>query len=153
MRLLAAQFGNLEKFTLGREERDLLLWASALAGIVIAHTGTTAVHSMGYSLTYFKNIDHGRANGLLLAEFLRFVQKSRPGKISFLLKALNLRSLDQFAQILNGMLGAREDITHAELTEYASIAVRAKNIGNCVVVPTERDLLDIYETVFKRQKG
>ena len=30
-----------------------------------ANTGTTAVHAMGYSLTYYKNIDHGRANGLL----------------------------------------------------------------------------------------
>lgn len=39
--------------TLTLEERDELLYASMLAGMTIAQSGTTAVHGMGYSLTYF----------------------------------------------------------------------------------------------------
>ena len=54
--------------------RERLLYASMLAGMVIAQTGTTAVHAMGIRSTYFKDVDHGKANGLLMYEFLRFLE-------------------------------------------------------------------------------
>jgi alcohol dehydrogenase class IV len=44
-----------ERFTDGNfdiESCTELLWASCLGGIVISHTSTTIVHSMGYALTY-----------------------------------------------------------------------------------------------------
>jgi len=40
--------------------------------MVISHTGTTIIHGMGYSLTYFKDIPHGRANGMLVREYLKY---------------------------------------------------------------------------------
>ncbi|RPJ81369.1 MAG: iron-containing alcohol dehydrogenase, partial [Deltaproteobacteria bacterium] len=55
------------------ETREKLLLGSMLAGVAIAQTGTTVVHAMGYSLTFFNNIDHGKANGLLLCEYLNYV--------------------------------------------------------------------------------
>ena len=48
------------------EGRSKVLYASMLAGIAIAQTGTTLVHAMGYRLTSDLNLPHGRANGLLL---------------------------------------------------------------------------------------
>jgi len=48
------------------ESRSKVLYASMLAGIAIAQTGTTLVHAMGYRLTSDLNLAHGRANGLLL---------------------------------------------------------------------------------------
>ncbi len=146
--ILAKQFDNLKNFTLTGEDRSDLLYASTLGGMVIAHTGTTAVHSMGYSLTYFKDIDHGRANGLLIAEFLKLVEKTKPERIKIMLDKMNLTDLEAFQGILEVLLGEKEKITKEELESYAAIAIKAKNITNCIITPTQDDLINIYETVF-----
>lgn len=148
MTVIAKQFDNLKAFTLSTDERSKLLYASTLGGMVIAQSGTTAVHSMGYSLTYFKSIDHGRANGLLLAEFLKFIQKEKPEKIELLLEKMRLSSLAEFAGILDALLGEKEAVTAEEAKLYSTIAIQAKNIGNCLVIPTEQDLFALYKAVF-----
>lgn len=147
--IIVKQFEKLKSFTLTREDRSQLLYASTLGGIVIAHTGTTAVHSMGYSLTYFKDIDHGRANGLLLTEFLKLVEKSRPDKIKTLLDEMNYSSLTELEAVMEELLGEKEILTLQELEHFSAIAYKAKNIPNGVVAPTREDLLNIYRVVFK----
>jgi alcohol dehydrogenase class IV len=136
---------SMKSGTLTIDQRGELLYASTLAGIVIAHTGTTAVHSMGYSLTYFRDIDHGRANGLLLANFFRFVEKSDPELIKRILSGMKLTSINEMDQVLNDLLGEKERLTKDEIEKFASIAITAKNIGNSRVVPTKEDLVDIYQ--------
>jgi alcohol dehydrogenase class IV len=115
--------------------------------MVIANTGTTAVHSMGYMFTYFKNIDHGRANGLLLAEFLKFFAEKEGARglrrIPAILSALGMESPDRFAAVLDGLLGTREHFTGAELESYAEISVKAKNVANSLIRPEKEDLLAI----------
>ena len=66
---MASVFEALKKRVFTLEDRRSFLYASMVAGIVISQTGTTAVHSMGYSLTYFRDVDHGRANGLVIVDF------------------------------------------------------------------------------------
>lgn len=146
IRMITKHMDSLKNDTLTIEERGELLYASTLAGMVIAHTGTTAVHSMGYSLTYFKGLDHGRANGLLLAEFLRFVEKSDAKKIGQILQAMNLESVQEFAVLMNELMGAKEHLTDEEIESYAEIAIKAKNIKNCNVEPTKEDIIQIYFT-------
>lgn len=125
--------------------REKLLYGSMLAGVVISHTGTTAVHSMGYSLTYFKNIDHGRANGLLLPSFLRFVMKQDATLVKQILSAMSFSSLDDLEALFLRLLGDRERITGQEIEKYASIAIKAKNILNSKVKPEKEDLIQMYE--------
>lgn len=146
--IIAKQFDNLKSFSLSKADRSDLLYASTLGGMVIAHTGTTAVHSMGYSLTYFKDVDHGRANGLLIADFLKLVEKTKPERIKTILDKLGLADLDAFKAVLDELLGEKEKITREEILSYAAIAIKAKNIVNCIVTPTQDDLINIYETVF-----
>lgn len=124
--------------------REKLLYASMMAGIVIAHTGTTAVHSMGYNLTYFKNIDHGRANALLLPSFLRFVSKSDPVIVKKILFTMGMESMDEFEALFLGLLDGSENITEKELERYATIAIQAKNIKNSRIVPNKEDIIKIY---------
>jgi alcohol dehydrogenase class IV len=127
--------------------RRKLLYASALAGMVIANTGTTAIHSTGYMLTYNKNIDHGRANGLLFAEFLKFIEGKERGRdyprIPGILSALRMGSLDEFAAVLDKLLLHREKLEAAELEQYAETAITAKNVLNTVIPPEKEDLLAI----------
>ena len=91
--------------------RKKLLYASTLAGMVIAHTGTTAVHSMGYSLTYFKDIDHGRANGLLLPEFLKLVCEKEPVCVDRILDLMGFKSVEEYQAVTDKLLKEKEVLT------------------------------------------
>ena len=128
----------------GKKEYESLQYGALLGGIVIAQTATTAVHAMGYSLTYFRHIDHGRANGLLLTEYLRYTANALPEKVSELLHGIGAESLDELDAGIGALLGEKEKFTEKELEDYSKIAVTAKNIKNCVAEPDVSALLDIY---------
>lgn len=123
-----------------------LLWASSLGGMVISQTGTTIVHSMGYQLTYYKDIPHGRANGLLLPEYLKRTNAVLPEKISAVLKALKMNSIDELCKILSGILPYTESISAAEISDWAETSIRAKNVSTCPFSVTLEDEIDIYRS-------
>ena len=129
------------------EQRERLLYASMLAGIVISQSGTTAVHAMGYSLTYFKGVDHGVANGLLITEYLRYIAKTRSGEVTILLEALGLDSLDAMAAVLLDLLG-KFCLTDKEVDRFVAIAAKAGNIQNTRPQPTQEDLRQILGNCF-----
>ena len=141
-------FDAMKQNALTPDIREKLLYASMLAGMVIANTGTTIVHPMGYPLTYFKGVDHGRANGLLMPAFFEFLQKNGVEKISQILSLMGFMSVDAFRNTMNELLGEKEKFTKPELASYAKIAVKVKNIGNTIVLPTEQDIVSIYEASF-----
>lgn len=130
--------------------REQLLHASFTAGMVIAQTGTTAVHAMGYSLTYFKDIDHGRANGLLLGEYLRLVEKENSDLAERVYKAMNLAGADKFKEVMDLLLGEKEEIGLEEMKQYSKLAIQTKNIANCVVKPREEDLENMFRVSFAK---
>jgi len=136
-----------QKKPLSLEQRDALLYASTLAGIVIAQSGTTAVHAMGYSLTYFKGIDHGVANGLLMAEYLRYVERSRPNEVGKVLSALKINDVDQLDHLLDLLL-EKVTLTRDEVGKFASIAVKAGNILNTNPQPSVEALTKILSNCF-----
>jgi alcohol dehydrogenase class IV len=138
--LIASCFEAIQKDGVGMDAREKLLLASTLGGMVIANTGTTAVHAMGYSLTYYKDIDHGRANGLLLPQFMAFVATRKKERIDEILACMNMKSVEEFAALMHGLLGERETLSAEEVEHYAEKAARAANIGNCLVRPEKEDL-------------
>jgi alcohol dehydrogenase class IV len=149
VRLIAECFDALGGEHPGPEARWKLLYASTLAGMVIANTGTTAVHALGYMLTYFKHVDHGRANGLFLAQYLKFVEEKEgpSGRVRDILGALRLGTIGEFSGILNRLLEADQSPAEKpgalELEDYADRSIKAKNIQNCAVKPDRDDLLRI----------
>jgi alcohol dehydrogenase class IV len=126
--------------------REKLLFAATLDGMVIANTGTIVVHAMGYSLTYFKHIDHGRANGLLLGAYLRVVRRKEAAagtnRIGEILDALRMKNLDEFDAAIDGLLGERERCTAAEIEQYAEKAIHATHVANSAIRPDKADLLE-----------
>ncbi|TCK93219.1 alcohol dehydrogenase class IV [Natranaerovirga hydrolytica] len=144
--LKALEKKDTSVITLGM--RDKLLHASLLGGMVIAQTGTTAVHAMGYSLTYFKDIDHGRANGLLLGEYLRLVEKEQPDLAQVIIKAMNLNQVDELIELMNTCFGEKEVINIEEINRYAHLAIQTKNINNCLVKPNEADIKEMFVSTF-----
>ena len=79
MRFLGVHLTNLRGH-LPYAVREDLMYASTLAGIVISQAGTTLVHGMGYPLTYYKGLSHGRANGLLLPQYMKLMEESMADK-------------------------------------------------------------------------
>lgn len=125
--------------------RQKLLYSSMLAGIVIAHTGTTIVHSMGYSLTYFKDVPHGRANALLLPEYLRFNYCVADKKIDRILQELNMKNIDDFENLINELVKNDKIYTRDEIEKFAGIAIKARNVINNPRKVTLEDEIKILE--------
>lgn len=145
IRLLASEFDNLARGEFTDEDREKLLYASMLGGVVISQTKTTAVHAMGYSLTYFKGIDHGRANGLLLGEFMEYTEKFAPEKIHDILDCMGMKTVDEFKAELHKILGETENFVLAELEMYADIANMAGGVKNSIHCPDRSEILEIYK--------
>jgi len=129
--------------------REKLLYASMLAGVVIAHAGTTAVHAMGYPLTYHKDIDHGRANGLVLYHYLKFLEPSID-KVKHVIDAIGMSDIDEFGRTIDKLLGEKEILSEEEITEFTKTAMTGKNIANTNPQPEERDIRKIFEDSFRR---
>jgi len=79
--------------------RERIQFAATLAGIVIAHTGTTAVHAAGYPLSSFKGIKHGMANALMLIGIFERIAKTDSNRISGAIEPFtDLDELNAFLQ-------------------------------------------------------
>lgn len=146
--LQAAKAEDKDRIAPGKREQ--LLQASLMAGMVIAQTGTTAVHAMGYSLTYFKDIDHGRANGLLLGEYLGLVEEEQPELAGKILKVMGFSGVQQFKELMDELLGQKEELSSEEISRYSKLAIGTRNIGNSVVKPTEESIKEMYTAAFAK---
>ena len=142
LRLLLGEYPSLSKGEYTALSRQNLLNGAALAGMVIANTGTSPVHGMGYSLTYFHGVAHGRANGLLLPAFLAVCERKIPARMSEICAALGM-SVREFTDRVAALLGGRESLTDAERRDYAARAAKNKNVANCLAKFSEADLYEV----------
>ncbi len=136
-----ASFGRCLPALLGdsvaERERELLMYASLLGGAVIAQTGVTIAHGMGYCYTCFHGIPHGKANGLLMKPYVEYVARLCPEKIRKVLSALRLKSAEELTEAIAGLVGkppvlSPETIkkyTELTLLQKGSIANTAGNMG------------------------
>lgn len=128
---------KLVSFDLSEEDRVRLMYVSLLGGMIIAQTGVTIAHGMGYCYTFFKKIPHGAANGLLMREYLKINYDAVPEKIDSALKALGCSSIDEFADILTQMLGKPPKLTDEEIERYTELTQIQK--GSMTNTPHEMD--------------
>lgn len=135
---------DLEKGSLTKAQYDGLLYSSTLAGMVIANTGTTVVHAMGYSLTYYKDISHGRANGLLLGRYLEFVRDKSPVLCDKICAAAEIKDEKEIKTKLAFLLGKPEQLTGAEISHYSAKAAVSKNIQNGLIPISQSEIETIY---------
>lgn len=130
--------------------REKLIYCSLLGGMVISHTGTTIVHGMGYSLTFFKGIPHGRANGLLIAQYLRYIYEFAEEKIKYILHNLGVEDIETFENTMHKLLNTTEIFSEEDFRKYASLAIKQKSSGYNVKNVTEEDLEQIMAGALKK---
>jgi alcohol dehydrogenase class IV len=146
LKILGKWLHVFEKGDFNEEICTELLWASSLGGIVISQTGTTIVHSMGYQLTYFKDIPHGMANGYLVYEYLKRVNDVLPEKVSSILNALGIENLDDFKENVAKIMPRTTIFTTEELEAYVKTSIVAKNVVLCPFTVNEEIELEIYKS-------
>ncbi|MFO7611481.1 MAG: iron-containing alcohol dehydrogenase family protein [Clostridia bacterium] len=130
------------------ETREKMMYASCLGGMAIAHTGTTMLHAMGYSLTYFRNYSHGRANAMLIGEYLRFNYKKTSWKIDNVMKILGFRNIDDAEEFFSMGLDGRPLISDEDCRTYAKLVMEQGNIRQNPRTVEEEDIYDIYVKLF-----
>ncbi len=126
------------------ENRHNLLYGSMLAGMVITHTGTTIPHTMGYPLTYYKDIPHGRANGMLMPEFMNFtLNNSNNPRSKQVLTYSGFTDLANFTEVMRKLSGYVPELETDEIEEYINTAYEAPNIQNNLAKPDLEDLRNL----------
>jgi alcohol dehydrogenase class IV len=145
IRIFGSCLKPLKQNTVDKEVRERLLYTSLLGGMVIAHTGTTIMHGLGYSLTYFKQVPHGKANGLLMEEYFRFNYEEAREKIDTLIRLLGLGSIKEFGIVMGTLLRDRVVLTDAEISLYSSLAMQQKSTLNNIRNVEEKDLAGILK--------
>ena len=70
------------------EARTEMLYAALASGIIVAQSGTTLVHGMGYAYTIECGIAHGLANALLLAPVFAHNARTAPGRVAAIASAM-----------------------------------------------------------------
>jgi alcohol dehydrogenase class IV len=145
LRMLGPALGLLDDtLEIDFQTREKLLLGSMLGGMAIAQTGTTVVHAMGYSLTFFKNIDHGRANGLLLCEYLNYVYSHNLKKMTDILEAMGMKSLEELQVLIKKQIKPLLTLTDEEISLYTEKVLMAKSVEYTVPKPTASDIRMIY---------
>ncbi len=146
MAVTCSCFETLRKHeTIPFEIREKLLFGSMLGGVAISQTGTTAVHAMGYSLTCSDNIDHGRANGLLLCESLKFVYQQNSEKIDKIISVTGFKDINLLEVLFQAMIGRYNILSDDDIRHYTDLAIKAKSITNSVPQPDYDDVFGIYK--------
>jgi alcohol dehydrogenase class IV len=143
LKLWARALPDLKSAAFSSGMRDSLLTASALGGMAIAHTGTTVVHALGYPLTYFHDIPHGKANGLLMAEYLRYNLQHARSRVEKILKLLNLKDIGEFAELMQILLPTDLRLTPEQINEYGIAASRTKNASHSLGEVNSQVCIDI----------
>lgn len=135
---------GLKSGELSYEDRESLAIASNIAGMLIAQTGTSIPHGLGYSLTYYKNVPHGLANGCLYIEYLK-VFKDRK-KVDNIYKLLGMKNKEELEEVLNSFCSIDIKVTESEIKNWAKgfISNKAK-IKNHPEAITEEDIVNIYK--------
>jgi alcohol dehydrogenase class IV len=148
MKAFAKCISPLAKDEIDNETRELLMYASCLAGIAITHTGTTLVHAMGYSLTYFRGYSHGRANAMLMGEYLRFNEKGCHDKIEEVLEILGFDSIDELDEYFSSGDYEKLLLTEKECKTYAELAMEQGSVRLNPRTVRYKDIEDMYQKVF-----
>lgn len=92
-RILRQWFPKVIAVPADLEARSAMQYVAMLSGIVVAHTGTTLVHGLGYRWTTECGLAHGVANGCLLKPLFEYNGGVLPGRVGMLASVLGTPSM------------------------------------------------------------
>ncbi|HDT12231.1 MAG TPA: iron-containing alcohol dehydrogenase [Candidatus Marinimicrobia bacterium] len=128
------------------ELRSELMMASLWGGMVIAKSGTTLQHAIGYPLTVRYGVSHGRSNGLFLSQILDLFY---PALEIHFEKALGsdyqevLREVKKL--IVSFDLTGNLKLDETRLPDMTREVLGARNMANNPLSVNASDIMDLYK--------
>jgi alcohol dehydrogenase len=150
IKIIIENLGNAAK---GKHEAmDKMAHASMLGGIAIAHASTILPHIMGYPLTVFHNIPHGKANAIILPAFLNYMKKNSTAKEKVEIILNLFEKVDGVEKFIND-LGVSTKLSDYGInkTEFEQFAKKTIVKGDVNITPaklTEKSIVSIYEAAY-----
>lgn len=128
------------------ECREKMSMLSLLGGMVIAQSGVTSPHGMGYCYTYFKGIPHGMANGLLFREYLYLNAPVAGEKINSAIAEMGFATVEDFLAKLDEILVERPEITEEEVEIFTKQSMLQQgSLRNSPVEMTESVVRELWK--------
>lgn len=143
IRLIGKTTDALVSGNFSEEDRENLLVAAAAGGMAVAYTGLNVVHAMGHQLTVTHNIPHGRANGVLLTEYIAWVAKKDPLRAVKVLDAFG-SDLTSFKRFIDAVLPTTEEFTEEDVDEWINTSIVSTVAESCPREITAEDERQIY---------
>ncbi len=115
-------FGGLmnsfSKKELSQSDRENLLIASSLGGMVIAQTGTNLPHALGYILTYEKGMPHGYATAAIYKGYLEIYEDSQ--KLKKMLAILGFPNTRALTDFIDQTVPYKLKLSEAEISQFTN---------------------------------
>ena len=142
-------FDGLECADILEEAREALMYASFAGGVAINTTGTGFPHPMGYNLTFYADLPHGRACAVFIGKYIEYQSKTEEGR----------RLLSEFASYLGTTPEAiaeklprlsEFDITldNETVNMFADKIKTAGNFANAQYKISYDEMISIYKELF-----
>lgn len=143
LRAFAKQLPKLQAKTYDGEFRREMMEISMLAGMVIAQTGTSLPHGMGYALTYHHGVPHGLANGLLMSAYLESFKSM--DRVNDLLVTMGFQSLSDLTAVLRQLCKIKIQYEKEQLAHYArEMSQNQGKLKNHPEAVGEEELFNLY---------
>lgn len=134
----------IDKLNFDEESRYYLMYSSMMGGLAITHTGTTAMHALGYSMTYFHNMPHGFANLYFCRPYFKHMLKHEIQKTLHIVAQMGFTDVGSMCNFfLRNMERPRLDKSMCE--KYASLAMLQSSIKATPGELTEADIVSMYK--------
>lgn len=139
--------GVLEAMGLYREE---LITASCAGGIAINTAGTGFNHPLGYNITLYKGVPHGRACGAFMGEYFAYNSRTEEGTrlIGEFCSAITSDAPEMVAANVVAWSDVKIKLTEEEIELYISQVKGAGNYTNSPYVINPDEMKDIYVKLF-----
>lgn len=142
-------FDELDRGEISEAAREALMYASCAGGIAINTTGTGFPHPMGYNLTFYAELPHGRACAVFIGKYIECQMKCEEG--AKLVTAF-ADALDTTPEIIGNYLPRLAEFEAAIDEEtIVMFCEKVKTAGNFANAPYKvgyDEMMEIYKDLF-----
>lgn len=125
-----------------KDDYAKLMHASMVAGMAITHTGTSLPHALSYSITYEKNVPHGKAVGIYLGGYVELYKDKKETKE--ILDILGFDSEASLKKYLSGILGEVEISEELKEANANAVYENKAKLKNYPFEVTKEEIMAIY---------
>ncbi|AKN25483.1 alcohol dehydrogenase [Stutzerimonas balearica] len=170
MRLLAPNLRTAFHQPDDRAAREAMMLGATLAGIAFSNASVALVHGMSRPIGAFFHVPHGLSNAMLLPAITAFSIPAAPERYADCARAMGVAAQTDSVEVANDKLLAELRAINQELkvpspeqfgiarerffelrATMARQALASGSPGNNPRVPTEAEIIDLYETVWNQE--